>query len=180
VPGRTGWFFRHLCVLSDRPTVLHVEVDGETETLHCADGPAAASAAGWALHFWHGTKVPADLIEGEGWSVERIHGEANTEVRRAAIERIGWATYLHRAGLRPVASAPDPGNAPHRLELYEPPPGLVPGSRILLMTNGSPDRSGHRRRYAELVPADIGDPVTAAAWQYGCDRETYARLVRRT
>jgi hypothetical protein len=175
-----GWFFRHLCVISDRPTILRVEVSNDTEDLHCADGPAAAWADGWALHFWHGVRVPADLIEGDGWSVERIHREPNTEIRRAAIERIGWATYIQRAGLRPVASAPDPGNAPHHLELYDPPPGIAPDARILVMTNGSPDRSGHRRRYAELVPADIDDPVTAAAWQYGADRETYAHLNRRT
>lgn len=124
--------------------------------------------------------MPTDLIEGDGWPVERIHGEANTEIRRAAIERIGWATYLERAGLRAIATAPDPGNAPHLLELYDPPPDVAPDGRILLMTNGSPDRSGRRRRYAELVPADIDDPVTAAAWQYGCDREIYARLDRRT
>jgi hypothetical protein len=175
-----GWFFRHLCVLSDRPTLLHVEIGDDTEALHCADGPAVEWADGWKLHFWHGLRVPADLIEGDGWSVERIHTEGNTEIRRAAIERIGWATYIERAGLRAVASAPDPGNAPHRLELYDAPPGVAPDARVLLMTNGSPERSGHRPRYAELVPADIDDPITAAAWQYGCDRETYARLVRRT
>jgi hypothetical protein len=175
-----GWFFRHLCVISDRPTVLRVEIGDDTEALHCADGPAIAWADGFALYFWHGLAVPAGLVEGDGWPVERIHREANTEIRRAAIERIGWAAYIERAGLRAVASAPDPGNAPHRLELYDPPPGVAPNARILLMTNGSPERSGRRPRYAELVPADIDDPITAAAWQYGCDPELYARLERRT
>jgi len=52
--------------------------------------------------------------------------------------------------------------------------------RLVLMTNGSPDRDGRDRRYGETVPADINDPLTAQAWAYGVPRATYAALRRRT
>jgi hypothetical protein len=48
------------------------------------------------------------------------------------------------------------------------------------MTNGSPDRTGEIRRYAETVPASIHDPVAAAAWQYECPVDVYRALQRRT
>lgn len=51
---------------------------------------------------------------------------------------------------------------------------------LLLMVNGSPDRSGAQRRYGETVPADITSAMEAAAWQYGVHPDAYAQLVRRT
>jgi len=93
---------------------------------------------------------------------------------------MGWLRYISAAGLRLVASAPDPGNPPHSLELYEDPHGRLGDARVLVMTNRSPHRSGRLLRYAETVPAAIDDPVEAAAWQYGCPLEVYRQLNRRT
>ena len=93
---------------------------------------------------------------------------------------MGWLTYISAAGLRLVASAPDPGNPPQHLELYEDPGGRLGDARVLVMTNGSPDRDGRLLQYAETVPAAIDDPVAAAAWQYGCPVEVYRQLARRT
>jgi hypothetical protein len=112
--------------------------------------------------------------------VERIHRHGNSEVRRAAIDRMGWLTYISAAGLRLVASAPDPANPPHHLELYEDPGGRLGDARVLVMTNASPHRSGRLLRYAETVPAAIDDPVKAAAWQFDCPVWLYRQLNRRT
>lgn len=176
-----GWFWPHTAfvVISEEPTTLRVERVGGTRRLHSTDGPAAEWADGTRVYAVHGTVVPATLVEG-GWSVAAVHEHPNTEVRRAAIELIGWATYIRRAGWRQVATADDPGNPPHTLALYEDPRGRLPGVRVLVMTNGSPDRSGAVRTHAETVPDTIDDPVAAAAWQYGCPVETYRRLGRRT
>jgi hypothetical protein len=46
---------------------------------------------GWAVHSWHGTRVPSWVIDGP--TVERIAAERNVEVRRCAIERIGWTAF---------------------------------------------------------------------------------------
>jgi hypothetical protein len=124
--------------------------------------------------------VPAVLF-GDDWSPRLIRKLTNTELRRAAIEVVGWPEFLRRARLRPIATAPDPGNPGHELTLYDVPPDVVGGrQRLLVMANGSPDRDGRPRFYAESVPAHIRDPVAAAAWQYGVPVETYRLLQRRT
>jgi hypothetical protein len=113
--------------------------------------------------------------------VDEIHSVNNSETRRAMIEAIGWDKYIARAELRLWATAADPGNPPHELALYELPFQHYPGeAQLLLMTNGSRDRSGGLRRYAELVPDEFEDPVEAAAWQYGVPVDVYRRMERRT
>ncbi|MEU8198889.1 DUF6745 domain-containing protein [Microbispora amethystogenes] len=170
------WPHEHVCVVSERPVVLRTEVwgdDGEVR-LHCPDGPAVRYADGWDVHAWHGTLVPPWVITDP--AVGRIEREENVEVRRCAIERIGWDAYVARAGLGLVASAPDPGNPDHVLRLYD----LRGGTKVLLTVNGSAERDGTRRRYGLTVPGHFRDPVAAAGWTYGLSAEQYSLLVRRT
>jgi hypothetical protein len=167
-PGRT--------LAVDPPAHLDRDPDGVP---HRIDGPSVVWADGTPWFHLHGVRVPRRPDLGE-WSVEEIHAVPNTEVRRVMIEAIGWDRYLRQARLERVADVPDPGNPPHRLELYELPDDVYGPFRLLLMTNGSPDRSGGLRRYAEFVPRGMDDPVEAVAWQYGVPAETYRRLQRRT
>jgi len=75
----------------------------------------------------------------------------------------------------------DPGNADCQLSLYDLPENVWgTASRVLLVTNGSPERDGTRRRYGLPVPVDVATAVRAAAWTYGLDADQYARLARRT
>ena len=148
--------------------------------MHCATGPAISWRDGWALYFWHGRQVPAWVIEKP--TAERIAAEENTEIRRCAIESMGWDKFTETTGLTAVgASLPDPGNPGAMLMLYDVPAELW-GSRIrlLMCTNGSIERDGTRRRYGLTVPASIKDPVEAAAWTAGLTRSEYARMARRT
>jgi hypothetical protein len=55
-----------------------------------------------------------------------------------------------------------------------------PAGRVLLVTNGSPEPDGLRRRYGINVPAVFDDPIDAAGWTYGLTGGQYARLARRT
>jgi hypothetical protein len=113
------WWWPHpdFVVVSRPPVELSVERSASgAYQVHRGDGPAVVWRHGFRLYFWRGVEVPADLIE-RGWGVDRIHQHDNSEVRRAAIEHMGWLTYIKRAGLRVVASAPDPGNHPHALLL---------------------------------------------------------------
>ncbi len=173
-----GWWWpgEDVCVVSERPGVLCVEGtgDGGEVRLHSADGPAVRFADGWELYFWHGTRVPGWVLTDP--DVERIEREDNVEVRRCAIERIGWGDYIERAGLRLVASAPDPGNPGTELRLYD----MRRESRVLLAVNGSLERDGSRRRYGLTVPGSLADPVAAAGWTYGLSAEQYSLLARRT
>nr|WP_296073462.1 hypothetical protein [uncultured Actinoplanes sp.] len=174
------WAHPSFAMISEPPVEMHLErLPGGDVRLHRPDGPALRWLDGERAAFWHGVEVPLDLIT-EGWSVERIHAEHNSEVQRAAIERMGWPAYLDQAGLELVARCPDPGNPPHELALYADPRGRIGDSRILVMTNGSPGRGGAPVRYAEPVPARIGDPVEAAAWQYDIPADVYRTMARRT
>ena len=182
VARNAGWWWptRDVAILTDRPDTLHRDPQGR---LHCTTGPALRYRDGWGVYAIHGVRVPADLIE-DGWDVQRVLSEGNAEVRRVAIELTGWERFIHAAGMRLVASAPDPGNSPHTLELYDLPDRLRDmyddEARVLLCTNGSVEPDGTRRRYGLPVPARHDDPVAAAADLYGWPVEAYRRLeIRR-
>lgn len=180
-----GWWWPStgLCVMAERPVELSTEpmpggVHGEVR-LHHPGRPAVRYADGAALYVLAGTPVPEWVITDP--SVDRIHAEPNIEVRRSAIERIGWDAYIEQAGLELVAVAPDPGNPGSQLHLFHVPRQVwgVPG-RVLMVVNGSVEPDGGHRRYGLSVPSDLDDPVAAAGWSYGLTGEQYARLVRRT
>jgi hypothetical protein len=181
-----GWWWPHkeFTMVCDRPAVLHVEQVGPrgwgSHRLHCDDGPAIAWRDGYALYFWHGTPVPAGLIEGR-WTTGDILREPNAEVRRCAIERMGWDQFIADAELAQVGQAvPDPGNPGHELALYEVPEQIYDEPvRVLLCTNGTVERDGTRRRFGLTVPGSIDSPLAAAAWGYGLNPSQYATAQRR-
>ena len=179
------WWWPHtdMVIVCDRPNVIHRESTGETgwgsHRLHCATGPAVGWD-GWGVYAWHGVRVPADLIE-VGWSTDRILAEPNAEVRRAAIEILGWDQFIVDAELVLVDQAVDPGNPGQRLALYDVPAAIYETPvRVLLCANGTVERDGTRRRFGLTTPADMPDAVSAAAWTYGLTGKEYAGLGRRT
>jgi hypothetical protein len=186
--NRAGWWWPHrkFVIASDRPTVLHREQVAPTgwgsHRLHCSTGPAIAWGDEWALWFWHGVNVPRWVIDYP--TIEAIAAEKNTEIRRCAIESLGWDLYLDAVGAKPIDVAADPGNPGHELALYDLPreaQAFNEPVRLLVMSNASLDRDGAtRRRFAETVPADISDAVAAAAWQFDVSPDTYRSLERAT
>jgi uncharacterized protein DUF6745 len=178
----SGWIAtRKLLLICAPPRVVITEPLGTSgrHRLHNESGPAVEWDEGTDPGYYlHGVAIPAGLFRNP--SVEAIHRESNSEVRRQVIERMGWLRYIQEADLGLVAVAPDPGNPGHDLKLYDLPKGRYGQARLLVMVNGSPDRSGRERQYVELVPDWIDDPVRAAAWQYDCPVDVYRRLARRT
>jgi hypothetical protein len=135
---------------------------------------------GTAAYVVHGLRLPFDLMQ-HGWPVRRILHEHNAEIRRIAIERLGWDRFVAEANLALVHGPfPDPGNPGNTLSLYELPPVYAIGTRLLLCTNASPERDGTIRRFGLHVPATIDDAVAAAAWTFDVDRATYQRIDRAT
>jgi hypothetical protein len=175
-----GWWWPYtgVAILTDRPVALHRDPQGR---LHHPSEAAVAYADGWAIHAWHGTRVPPGLILGE-WSTENILREPNAEVRRCAIERMGWPEFIKTAGLKQIGrDQPDPGNPGHSLALYEVPEQIYDQPvRVLVCTNGTVERDGTRRSFGLTVPARCATPVEAAAWGYGLSINQYAQLARRT
>ena len=178
-----GWWWPRdgTCVIAERPLAIRTEPGGGEGTLrlHHESGPAVVYPDGWALHAWHGTRVPSWVIEDP--TADRIAGETNIEVRRCAIERIGWPEFISQAGLALINSAPDPANPGAELRLYDLPYRTWGQStRLLLAVNGSVERDGTRRQYGLRVPPGFSDPIDAAAWSYGLSGAQYAQLQRRT
>jgi hypothetical protein len=185
------WVYRDFAVITERPRELHRDVNGE---LHSPDSMAITYPDGWGFWCWHGRRVPEWVIAAP--DVERIAAEPNVEVRRCAIESLGWDRFTEEAGLVPVGRAPgtrrkspelcnsrvpDPGNPGQHLILYDVPERLWGNPvRLLMCTNGSEERSGERRKYGLTVPADISDPIEAAAWTAGLTKDEYALMQRRT
>jgi hypothetical protein len=170
------WPYESVAILTDRPTELHVDPDGR---LHHTSGPAIGYADGWGIWAWHGRRVPEWVITNP--TPEVIAAEDNVEIRRCGIESMGWDRYVHAAELQLVASAPDPGNAPHTVDLYDVPERLWGDPvRLIVVTNGSAERDGSRRRYGLTTPAEISDPIAAVAWTVGESKSEYLATARRT
>ncbi|WP_410641448.1 DUF6745 domain-containing protein [Amycolatopsis sp. lyj-346] len=173
-----GWWWPRdgVCVVAERPLAIHTD---DEHRLHSETGPAVVYPDGWGVHAWHGTRVPSWVIEDP--TADRINREFNVEVRRCAVEHLGWTAYIEQAGLRILSRAPDPGNPGCELQLYDlPPQKWHAPSRLLLAVNGSVERDGTRRRYGLRVPAEFDHPLDAAGWSYGLTGAQYARLQRRT
>jgi hypothetical protein len=170
------WAYQDFAVITERPAALHRDANGD---LHSADSMAISYPDGWGFWCWHGRRVPQWVVERPG--VERIAVESNVEIRRCAIESLGWDRFTREAGLHLVADEADPGNPGQNLVLYDVPERLW-GSRIqlVLCTNGSSERDGTRRRYGMTVPADFTDPVSAIAWTGRMTRDQYVTMQRRT
>ena len=180
-----GWWWPHTdyVIVSDRPTSISRERIGPdgwgSHQLHDATGPSIAWGDEWQLWHWHGTQVPSWVIEAP--TLGRIGAETNTEIRRCAIESYGWGRYLADVGAVPVSVEPDPGNPGQVLALHDLPEQIYAEPvRLLVMSNGSLDRDGSRRQFAETVPATCATAVEAAAWQYDVSPEMYRQLARRT
>lgn len=180
-----GWWWPRegRCFVAERPLVVRTQPLAGSQLgevrLHGETGPAVAFPDGWTVHSWHGTRVPSWVIDGP--TAELIGQEGNIEVRRCAIERLGWPAFIEAAGLRLVGRAGDPANPGCHLFLYDLPyQRWGQRSRLLLAVNGSAERDGTRRRYGLRVPPWFDDPVDAAGWSYGLTGAQYSRLLRRT
>lgn len=177
---RWWWPTRDFVMVCDRPVELHVETAAGSHRLHNSSGPAIRWADGWALYFWHGTQVPAELIETE-WGPEQILAEPNPEIRRCAIERLGWDRFASAAELTEVDRAVDPGNPGQLLRLYEVPGRLLRHpARVLVCTNATRERDGTRRSFGLTVPSDCPTALAGAAWTFDIAETEYVSLVRAT
>ena len=145
------------CIVSDRPEILLVDEDNRP---HCDDGPFCRWRDGTALYSIHGVRVPWWVVEHpERITVERIHGESNTEVRRIMLERYGIERYMEGATL--VDECMDEVGQVLRLLRRD-----VPDDEPIVMVrlvNSTPDSDGTRRIYLRRVPPDITATSTTSA-----------------
>ena len=109
---------------------------------------------------------------------ERIQGETNTEIRRCAIERFGWAGFAAAAKWN-IVDESEWGT------LWDVPPGTVTDDedveiRVVTVLNGTPAKDGSELRYGLGVPKDCATALQACAWTYDMPEAAYKQIARRT
>ena len=165
--GNCGWWwpYRGAVILSERPRRLGLDAGGR---LHADDGPALEYPDGWGVYAWHGREVPERLIlKPDTITVAEVLAEANIEIRRIMLERMGYARFILESGARPV-HADDAGTL-YRIEL----PGEWPLT-LVHVTNATPEPDGSVRRYALRVPPRMRRAGQAVAWTFGMSERQYA------
>ena len=181
----TFWIipFKGLCIIIERPTLLHVEPAGPEDRvrLHCADGPALAFADGTKVWCWHGLTIAGDLIEKrQDLTPDSIANLPNAEIRRAAIEIYGVDRFMPDAG--GIVVHEDRFGKLWRRELGA---NEEPYCAVEVL-NGSLEPDGTRRTYFLAVPErdDRRKPIrtacAAVAWTYGLTPKEYRALEIRT
>jgi hypothetical protein len=89
-----NWWFPYegFCFVSERPICCTID---DQRQLHHDTKAAMEFKDGWKVYSYHGTLVPAQVIESpETITVEQIKNEQNAEVRRCMVERMGWAKFV--------------------------------------------------------------------------------------
>ena len=91
--------------VSRRPDALRFD---DQQRLHSETGPAMSFASGYAIHSWHGTRVPAQWIEDKA-NVEaaEVLGTQDANVRSAGIQALGWDRLICELGAQVVDRHPE-------------------------------------------------------------------------
>lgn len=178
------WPMDKVIVVSDRPKEIHtVRVGEHGRWAHNPVGPALLWMDGYKQYQWNDTEVPEDLILGK-WTVKDIMAEDNTEVRRCAVDKMGWDRFIKEAGLEVIGEPkPDIANPGFPLTLYSLPEEMrifEQPVNLLHCFNATLERDGSRREFGLTVPAEITDPVEAAAWLNSETVEDYLKTARAT
>ena len=157
-----------LALLSERHCRLSRDADGR---LHDEIGPAVAWPDGFAVYAWHGVRVPRQVItDPDACDPATVLAEPNLEVRRVAIERIGYERLLTALRLEPVAT--DRTGRLWRVDLPPDEP-LV----LVEVENATREADGSHRRYFLRVPPDMRTAREAVAWTFGAPPDEWRPLV---
>jgi len=177
------WLFPEVAFVVDRPEILSVNANG---ALHSEVGPAVRFRDGLALHAVHGVAVPDRVFEHpEDLTVDEIDREANSEVRRVMIDRMGRQRYLELARARrfhedetgvlwrhgAVVERSVPGR--HRSILRHTRPVA-----FVEVVNGTAEPDGTFKRYFLRVPPNMQTAREAVAWTYGLSADQYVPVKR--
>ncbi|MFG1399937.1 DUF6745 domain-containing protein, partial [Roseixanthobacter pseudopolyaromaticivorans] len=144
------------CIVSDFPEFIRID---DQRRPHCENGPSHRWRDGWSLYHWHGTRIPAEWIEQKDrLTAQAALSQTNLELRRAAIEIVGWHHVLRDLGAKVIDEHPDP----HCGALVE--VQLPDLDRKSLFIHA---RCGTDREFAIGVPPECSTVVEAQAWLTG-------------
>lgn len=101
---KVNWWLplEDVCFISRNPTFIHLDSDDE---LHCETGPALSYIDGFNLYFIHGVEVNEQVVMSpETLTLTDINAFDNIELKRIAIQRLGWDKYLEFTKAKPIDS----------------------------------------------------------------------------
>jgi len=154
IHGGPRWMHAKFCMVSDRPEVLKVDPQNRP---HAEDGPSHLWRDGWELHYWHGTRIPADWMRNRQTLDPQIAlNWPNVEQRRAAAELMTWARVLEQLNPRVI----NKNKSPYIGELLEVDLPDSPASRFLKV------KCGTGRTFVLPVPREVQTALEANAWTY--------------
>lgn len=155
------WPHPEICVVAERPVRYRADrPHRHAPRPHGAEGPALEWRDGWALHAWRGVPVSRELIAGEVTRLDWLR-EPNAEVRRAIVERMGYAWLLDNATSRMIATD-DYGTLWWILDPHD-----LLGILLVDVVNSTPEPDGSVKRYLLRVPPDQTVPRDAIGWTFG-------------
>jgi hypothetical protein len=174
VARNAGWWWplRRTCIIAERPSRLMRDAG---HRLHCADGPALLYPDGWAIHAWHGVRIPAWFVEDkQRITPDAIEAEENAELRRVTLEIFGFDRYIAARGARLIAEDKCLGQPRQLFEID------LKGERVcvLRVVNGTVEADGRQRQFHVGVPLECKTPHEAVAWSYGLAAHRYKEAVR--
>ena len=153
-----GWWqpYRGIVFVCERPSVQATDERGR---LHSAVGPAIRCRDGWEVYAWHNVRVSEQIImRPESLTSEQILNEANAEVRRVMIERLGLDRFLTRAKAQPIHS--DDSRALYKIDVKNEEP--IVAVKVQCPSTG--------QIYFLRVPPQIDRCDKAVAWTFGFEK----------
>jgi hypothetical protein len=162
----SGWWwpYTEVAILTERPADVRRDDSGR---LHAADGPAVAYADGFALHRWHGTPIPPELIGRlRSLTRRRIAAEPDPAARQVMLEHYGYGRFL-REGYAQRLAADECG------VLWRAHFGDHDTDEPVIVVEM---RDGTESRWLRVPPA-TRTAREGVAWTFGLTADAYAPLV---
>lgn len=158
------------CIVSNFPEIIKID---DQNRPHCADGPSHRWRDGWSFHYWHGVRIPKEWVEDKNFLTPAIAlGQTNAELRRSAIEIIGWDKILELLNAKVIDKDGDP-EIGELLEVVHESLGSTKEKFLRV-------KCGTGRHFALPVPSEMQTALEAQAWTWGLSADEFSKPEVRT
>lgn len=162
-------FYESIVFVCEYPT--HSRLDPE-HRFHDEYGPALKFSDEFVVYFWHGRRVPKDVIEEpKTCTIERIEKERNVEIRSILIERYGLSRFLKDSGAVKVHE--DEYGILYRKQFDAAGSPIDEPLQVVMVHNATPEPDGFHKQFFLRVPPNIRSAKEAVAWTFGMDQDDY-------
>jgi hypothetical protein len=144
--------------------------------IHNSRGPAVISPYGTTHYYWRGIHVDCQLwADMPKMTAKDLMAMDNAELRRVALERIGYDRLTDQAKVIDETPAPEGGNNKlYHLDLKD---GDDDKVAFLELLNSTPELDGSRKKYFLRVPPATKTVREGVAWTFELEDVAYNFLV---